>query len=406
MHVGFVTSSYPDEEGHPRGVFIHRLARGLVEDGLEVTVVAPGSDRAPAREVRDGISIRRYSYWLPGGQRLTRDLAGIEPALGESPWLAPQAFPLVARLIQGAARLARETDLLHAHWLYPAGFAAMTARLTSSVPLVVTSHGGDLNLARRFILFRRMGEVVARRADACIGVSPRDRETLTTLANAGSTVEFIPVGVDASRGGEITPLGERAQDHEASGFSTFQGLRVLYVGSLVPRKSVRTLLDSVEELRHRGLPVGCAIVGDGPEGPRLRKYARRRALDQIWFAGSRSPEEVRHWMATADLLVLPSIAEPWGSVVPEAMALGTPAIVSDTAGSACLIAEGRSGYTFDESDARALAARMVAYARLSGSERDRMGAAAREAVEAAGVLTHQVAARHRVLYESLLAGGP
>ena len=52
-------------------------------------------------------------------------------------------------MILRVIRLAASNHLIHAHWLYPAGIAGVMASKIKKIPLVLTSHGGDLNLARR-----------------------------------------------------------------------------------------------------------------------------------------------------------------------------------------------------------------------------------------------------------------
>lgn len=400
MRIGFLTSSYPDDVGHPRGIFVHRLARSLVEEGLEVTVVAPGSDQAPVMERRDGVQIRRLQYWLSGGQRLTRELAGIEPAVRRSPWLSLQLLLLFGRMVTGVRRLFRESDLVHAHWLYPAGTAALLGRLGRNRPLVVTCHGGDLNLARRSTPFELLARTVLRHSQCCLGVSPRDRETIRTWVNDTSRVEFLPVGVDLDRPPPELPTV--ASDAHATRFHGCRCCRVLYVGSLVTRKSVATLLDALYELRDGPNRFQCAVVGNGPEGPRLKRQAHDLNLSNVQFVGARGPDEVASWMKTADVLVLPSLSEPWGSVVAEAMAVGTPVIVSETAGSASLVEDAVSGFTFPERDASALARRLTGVAAMSDTERANMGRAARQSVVDHAVDTRSVARRHIALYRDTL----
>jgi glycosyltransferase involved in cell wall biosynthesis len=90
--------------------------------------------------------------------------------------------------------------------------------------------------------------------------------------------------------------------------------------------------------------------------------------------------------ASADALVLPSVAtatflEPWGLVVNEAMAQGTPVIASDAVGAVVggLVRDGRNGLVVPAGDAEALATRIRALAR-NPELRERLGAAAAEDV--------------------------
>jgi glycosyltransferase involved in cell wall biosynthesis len=71
-------------------------------------------------------------------------------------------------------------------------------------------------------------------------------------------------------------------------------------------------------------------VGSGPEEERLRQLAD--GDDRILFPGYRDGACKTAWYAAADLFVFPSLHDPWGLVVNEAMAFGLPIIASDAAG--------------------------------------------------------------------------
>lgn len=401
MQVGFLTSSYPDHPGHPRGIFVHRLAKSLVEEGLEVTVVAPGSDRARPYEERDGVQIRRLRYWLSGDKSITQELSGIAPAIRRSPWKSVQLLPLFARMVEGASSLTKSCDLLHAHWLYPAGTAAVVGSLGRETPVVVTCHGGDINLARSSAPLRLIAQTVLRRSDCCIAVSPRDKETIREWAPKAPRVEFLPVGVDI--GQRVATIDALTSGTAPTAFRRSSSFNVLYVGSLVRRKSVATLLDALHALRDRERQFECVVVGDGPEGPELKMRARELRLDNVTFVGSRPPDEIAGWMNAANVFVLPSLSEPWGSVVAEAMAVGTPVIVSETAGSSILVRNGVSGFTFPERDATALARRLMQLADLPDIERSKMGIAATESIVEHGVSTEAVAGRYHSIYRDVLS---
>jgi glycosyltransferase involved in cell wall biosynthesis len=80
-----------------------------------------------------------------------------------------------------------------------------------------------------------------------------------------------------------------------------------------------------------------------------------------------------------DIIVLPSVNEPIGIVVPEAMACGLPAIVSDTCGAKTYVRDGENGFIFKTFDYFDLADKIV---QLSDAERRRaMGRAAAETIE-------------------------
>jgi glycosyltransferase involved in cell wall biosynthesis len=129
---------------------------------------------------------------------------------------------------------------------------------------------------------------------------------------------------------------------------------LLYVGRLVPVKGVEVLIDAVRRICKVRADIGLLIVGEGPERRALEKRARN--LPQVFFLGFRDWNQLPKFYAAADLFVLPSVREPWGLVVNEAMASGLPVIATRKVGAAQdLIIEGQNGYLVPASDAEAMA---------------------------------------------------
>jgi glycosyltransferase involved in cell wall biosynthesis len=145
---------------------------------------------------------------------------------------------------------------------------------------------------------------------------------------------------------------------------------------------VRVLLDAWRGLGRSEATL--CLVGDGP----LAHDDRLPDLPGVVVAGPRDRERLPVAYAAADVVVVPSIAtrrflEPWGLVCNEAMHQGRPVIATDAVGAAAggLVRHGETGLVVHAGDAAALA---QAIAQLLGdpAERERMGAAAREAVGA------------------------
>ena len=123
---------------------------------------------------------------------------------------------------------------------------------------------------------------------------------------------------------------------------------LLFVGRLAPVKNLLWLLE-----RMAGLPrdTGLVLVGDGPMRDELLAAVERLGLSgRVRFDGKVEGNEVYKRMAAADLLVLPSIFEPYGAVVGEALQWGTPVLVSEQVGAKALV-DGTNGVVFDSGDA-------------------------------------------------------
>jgi teichuronic acid biosynthesis glycosyltransferase TuaC len=401
VRILFVTSSYPENAADPRGIFVHRLARRLVTHGASVTVVAPGAPGAPGREERDGVRVVRQPYWIGRWQSLTRGLAGMVPNIQDRPWRLAQLPPLLVSMAWRTAREARQHDIVHAHWVYPAGIAALWGARAAGKPLVITSHGGDLNLARRVSVLRTLSHFAGDAAAACIGVSEAVTDAFVSIGVPPEKVEFIPLGVDVESKADLARL-PRAES--VLRFSSSEGLRILYLGSLIPRKSVDTLIEAHARLEHAGHHVVTAIVGDGPAADQLAHAIRRHNLTRVIMAGSQPPSTVPAWLAGADVLVLPSLSEGRPTVIIEAMAYALPVVGTDIPGTRELVSPGLTGFLVAPRDSDALAQRLVELAR-NPAMRAAMGQEARRKVERDGLTTEACARRHMELYERVLARG-
>jgi glycosyltransferase involved in cell wall biosynthesis len=115
---------------------------------------------------------------------------------------------------------------------------------------------------------------------------------------------------------------------------------LLYVGRLAPEKqidSLRAVLDALPGAR-------LALVGDGPDFHRLKRWFAARA---VTFTGFLSGEELASAYASADLFVMPSTTETLGFVVLEAMSAGLPVVAAAAGGLVDLVRHGSNGLLYD-----------------------------------------------------------
>lgn len=126
----------------------------------------------------------------------------------------------------------------------------------------------------------------------------------------------------------------------------------IFVGRLITFKNLPALLTSFAEAQRQSAALadwGLILLGDGPEGPVLHQKVDELGLgDVVRFLPGRPWFRVPDVLALSNVLVLPSISEPWGLVVNEAMACGLPVIVSNRCGCVPdLVHHGQNGFVFD-----------------------------------------------------------
>jgi glycosyltransferase involved in cell wall biosynthesis len=212
-------------------------------------------------------------------------------------------------------RLGRETrafaarfrpDVVYAHFLVPAGLAAA---LASRAPLVVTAHGQDVANLGRIPGVKAATRFVVRRAAAVIAVSDwLRRELEAKVPAARGKVEVVDSGVDLQRfSPRPAPPGPPA---------------FVCLGSLTERKNVLRLARAFERLGEGTL----IFVGDGP----LRAQLEGRA--GITVTGRVPHDEVPGWLATARVVCCPSLVEPFGQALLEAMAAGRSVVATRVGG--------------------------------------------------------------------------
>ncbi len=231
----------------------------------------------------------------------------------------------LARRVRAAAR----PDVVYAHFLVPAGLIAAQVR----APLVVTAHGRDVRNVGAIPGIAALTRLVVRRAAAVIAVSDYLRRELETkLPEAAGKTEVIDCGVDLER--------FRVEPVPADG----AGPRFLCLGALTERKNVRRLADAFARLGEGTL----TFVGDGP----LR--AELEGRPGVTVAGPVPHDEVPVLIAQAHVLCQPSLIEPFGQALLEAMACGRPVVATRIGGPPEFVPP-EAGVLVDPADVEALA---------------------------------------------------
>lgn len=302
MRVAFLTHNYPRHAGDLPGSFLHPLAVALRTRGVDVRVVAPSDGGRGGEEVLDGVPIRRVRYASPGRERYAYSGRMLEALRSPPGWLA------MAAMVRGLRHEAREAagpdGLVHAHWWFPAGWAAPRDR-----PLVLTSHGTDVRLLEGLGLARTLARPVYRRARVVTVVSAYLADVISRTTGRGvdrRAVQPMPVLT------EDWPWSEG-------------GGGVLVVARLTPQKRVHL---AIEAMARCPAPVGCTIVGDGPERPALEQLVARLGLaGRVRFTGALPFEAVLTHLAGADVAVLPARAEGLGLALAEALMCGVPIVL-------------------------------------------------------------------------------
>ncbi|MFE9018952.1 glycosyltransferase [Streptomyces sp. NPDC007808] len=267
------------------------LAAAQLAAGLRVTVACPEGGALTGALRALGCPVLRWDATRSPGPRLPRE---------------------VGRL----GRLVREVrpDLVHAHSA-KAGLAVRLA-VRGGLPTVFQPHAWSFEAAdglvgRLALGWERFG---ARWATRVVCVSEAERRTGERHGIAAAW-RVVPNGVDTGR---FRPDG--------SGVRSGAGPLVVCVGRLCRQKGQDVLLAAWPEVVRRVPGARLVLVGDGPDGERLRSGAPA----SVEFAGAIS--DTAPWYRAADVVVLPSRWEGMALAPLEAMACARPVVVTDVDG--------------------------------------------------------------------------
>ena len=241
-------------------------------------------------------------------------------------------------------------------WYLKSFWQAIRACRRAGVPVMVR---GDSQLGTpRLWLKQIVKELVyprlLRQFDACLYVGQKNREYLEHYGVPDSRLFFSPHCVDNEAFASLASTVNREAVRTKLGIG--KGTKaVLFVGKLLERKRPHDLLRAVAALRAQGADACAVFAGDGPLRRSLEVAACELAVP-TFFLGFRNQTELPEAYVLADMLALPSEgSETWGLVVNEALACGTPVVVSDAVGCAPdLVTEGQTGALYPVGDVGAL----------------------------------------------------
>ncbi|UAK26228.1 glycosyltransferase family 4 protein [Sphingomonas nostoxanthinifaciens] len=114
---------------------------------------------------------------------------------------------------------------------------------------------------------------------------------------------------------------------------------IAFIGRIVMEKGLDVFAESIDVLRRSGVRSRVLVIGEGP----ARQWFQGRLPDDAIFTGFQRGDDLARAIASADMLLNPSVTETFGNVTLEAMACGLPVIAARATGSLSLVEEGVTG---------------------------------------------------------------
>lgn len=246
-------------------------------------------------------------------------------------------------------------------WHLKCFWQAIIACRRRGIPLLVRGDSQLLTLRSWWKkLFKEVvHRLILRQFAALLTVGERNREYLMHYGVSAGKIFKAPHFIDNDWFAEKARASDRNEIRAEWGCAPDERI-VLFVGKFIPEKQASCLIRAVSRIEEFKRPI-VVFVGAGKLEDELREMVRQLGIRAV-FAGFRNQSQLPACYAAADVLVLPSQSETWGLVVNEAMACGTPAIVSDACGCVPdLIDEGQTGLQFPVGDSAALAQKILDY---------------------------------------------
>lgn len=341
-----LSTLFPDSIRPTFGTFVERQALELAGRGdVELQVVAPiglppgplkrhpryhALAALPARETWKGIPVHRPRFPLI-------------PAIGGR--FSPA---LMARAILPLLRDLRRTfafDAIDAEYFYPDGPATMRVAQALGVPYMVMARGSDIHVWGKMPAARRQILATGREAGALLAVSQAMARDMAALGLPEDRITTCYTGVDQAL---FHPV-DRATAKAGLGIA---GPLILSAGTLNANKGHHLLIEALPALPDATL----FIAGGGPDRAALeRQVAMAGLAARVRFLGTVPHAELAGFHAAADVMALASASEGLATVWVEALAAGTPLVITDAGGAREVVDRPEAGRVVERTPA-ALAA--------------------------------------------------
>lgn len=314
---------------HPRfGIFVAKSLEALQRDThWDVTLINPiglpplalGRYKPLAEAAHNGrdfgIEVHRPTFRL-----IPKVGARLNPKL-----IAKAVLPLARRL-----HADKPFDLVDAQFFYPDGPAAMRIAAELGLPFTAKARGADIHYwgARGYghaALLR-----TAEQSKGMLAVCEALKDDMVTLGMPGAKIAVHYTGIDRDLFRPLDHTGLRARLAETFDIPLSKDEKILLtVGALIERKGQAFVIKTLPDLPNARL----LLVGKGEDETSLRKLARDLGVaDRVHFLGSLEPAMLPPLYTAADAMVLPSASEGLANAWIEALACGTPLVITDAGG--------------------------------------------------------------------------
>jgi teichuronic acid biosynthesis glycosyltransferase TuaC len=269
-------------------------------------------------------------------------LPGLNPARNARA-IAKSVIPLARRL-----HAEKPFDLVDAQFFWPDGPAAMLVAEALNLPFSIKARGADIHYWTSVPGCREQIIQAAQKAAGLLAVSEAIKGDIAGLGVEPGKIMVHRTGIDRSL--FDVPSEPRADLRQRIDIST-DGALLVCVGALIPRKGQAFAIKALAEIHGARL----AIIGAGEDLHMLQRTAAELGVaDHVHFTGTLPHCDIARHVQAADICILPSASEGIANAWIEALACGTPLIISNAGGAREVLTTEAAGHIV-ERDASAIA---------------------------------------------------
>ena len=337
----FLTTAFPNDQYPFDGIFVYRHARALSRYGESIVVLTARESVHSEKEIyvqtRDYKDLQVYDAYYPlvkGPLKLKKKVEALK---------------------KGYDALIKEhnIDLVHVHFSYPAGFAAIWIKENFNIPYIITEHSSMFNPYRkdmRFKILRKLIKKVLDNAEIIMPVSDDLGMHMKRISSA-SHYETIPNVVDT----DTFTLKKGVEKSQ---------IYVLHVSSLAEPKNMPGLLQVIKEVTSKRSDISFTIVGEHRDAS---IEAEANALEiptvQLHFRYELNEEKVANQMQQHDVFLLFSNYENLPCVLIEAQSSGIPILSTNVGGIREIVPQEYLGKLVERGDIQTMVEHIVNFSK-------------------------------------------
>ena len=278
---------------------VKEISERLVKEGHDVTVITTDpTGKLNKRDMINGVKVISFRSFAPGN----------------SYYFAPQIYFYLKK---------HNYDIIHAHSYHalPAFFVSL-ARSGENFIFTPHYHRKGHTTFRSLLHkpYRLFGKIIFSRADSVICVSEYEKKLVESDFKVAAKTIKIPNGINLNEFENLKQFEINSEE------KTGREKTLLYVGRLEEYKGVQHIIQSLPELHDFML----RVVGTGLYEAELRSMAKNLGVEKrIKWSKDLSREELLKCYANANVFLMLSSHEAYGITVAEALAAGTPCIVTE-----------------------------------------------------------------------------